>query len=315
MQQLRVDDFVGKPLVELLLPFAGKKLYTVTKRVTPQDPGYTLKLSREVQEAFPLLRTDGNDWTSLQAISDWIGDGPKFACPDPARCDAMQRIEVRLKLNELGLPFPRVMVVFPDDRFKPYTATLVAKLDEMMCLASFTKDHTQDIATLVGENEDPNWVIEWTLHKHKSDVELDEAVAVAKACRVALNCCLMLSGQIRFSDPHLVASDSRLAKEKTDRGARARKRLKVATAVCEFDQTVYVRHEGPEGRSGEKTGTGSEKCCHWRRGHWHTVAFGTGRALRKKMLFPPTLVRKDLFTGEQSKTTTTYRQEPPKTGP
>ena len=88
--------------------------------------------------------------------------------------------------------------------------------------------------------------------------------------RIAVNSCLALThygNHLNYLFPKELERDRQLASEDSERGRRARARIKLAVQVASFSQEVClhrvssrVRHDGGP--------TGSSKPCHWRSGHW-----------------------------------------------
>jgi hypothetical protein len=238
--------------------------------------------------------SDGCDFAGMLALSRWLVDGPKIAVPTAEQQEALAQVEVNLELYELVQPFPAVLVEL-SGRF---TSCLCFRYREdfaVYCLAS--ADHRDDIVTAVQQRDGE--AVEVTLNRYDEDCSSTAEEACA-AIRVAINYCMLLTGQCSVAParPAEVERDKRLAAGGGERGQRATGRLTVALHQLTIDQHVVLSRS--EGRSDGTSGR--EVRSHWRRGHWHTVVCGEGRTGRRRVLYPPVLVREDLFLGERSDT-------------
>lgn len=257
------------------------------------------------------LWTNGANVMGMWAVSTWIGQGPKVFLPTVQQQEILQHVDINLLLEDYSQPF-EVICIKVD--LPPYRAVVVHHYKTcrgdgkagITCVLH-SVDNLHDITTTIRrENE----IIEESLHRYDEDVKQD-TIQAAKALRIALNCCLCLSNHghhQRYLFPKELESDQRLEKENSERGERARKRISLAVQCVEFSQEVKLhRTAKPSDSDIPPIPTGRTMPTHWRRGHWHTVACGKGRVDRKRVLYPPVLVRADLFTGDMSNTATTYR--------
>lgn len=249
---------------------------------------------------------DGADAFGMLALSHWFADGPKVYTPSLGQCEALEQVELRIDLEHYRQPYRAIMVELPPGRYGPFVNALCAHHDGMVTILVSSGDHEHDICTTVGS---PDCPMEDSINKYSDDCAgmRDEAVP---ALRVALNSCLALAHfgcEKRRALQKQVESDRRLAAEDSDRGRRARVRLKTAVQVLSFTQTVDFRQRDEAGASGEAGHSGHEVSPHWRKGHWAMVPCGVGRAERRLTFRRPCMVRKDLFAGQASDTVATYR--------
>lgn len=256
-------------------------------------------------------RTTANDWTQFLACSRWLYDGPKVCRPCPERCEALQHIELRLRIDDLALPFPQLLVEFPPNTpgLAPFSSVMVSRVDgkngdKLLVCCLFTPGHRDDVLSVVMDRPAP-WVIDHSISTYGEECAdlKDQARA---ALRVAINCCMMLTGSLSHLLPVEVINDRRLARENSPRGRRARHRLSLAVQVASFNQELEFRRTEGSHPQGEPTGRTLGP--HWRRGHWRMQPCGTGRQDRKRILIPPVMVRRDLFVGNTSDTGVTYRE-------
>lgn len=304
----RVTEIFPRALVEALLPIG--RVEPPWLKLTDEGTKYGITFRSPPPDFLKDAPFRGKDWIHALLLSRWLAHGPKVARPSPARCDAMAQVEVRLQMDDLALPFPEILVELPDDRFAPFHRVLLGSFQDpgdpypMFAAACLSPDGKRDIINVIGQRFDPGWTVETTLARYEPDCE-EDAEASKLAVRVALNCCLTLSGTFRPALPAEEDRDRRLARENTDRGERARDRLRTSVQLADFDQEIaFSRTERRRTEPGEPTGRKMPP--HWRKGHWHTVCHGPSHSLRKRKLFPAVFVRFDLFTGDLSDTSVTY---------
>lgn len=254
----------------------------------------------------PLRRAwaDGSDALSMVAVSVWLIDGPKTFRPTAQQCRALEQIEVNINVKEYAQPYPAILIEPPAGMYGPFKAVLSYHLpaQNYVVLGLLSDDHTEDIVTCAKEDGNEMEVV---LNKFRPDSRkfAKEATAIY---RVAVNACLAL---VNFGchKTHLFAkqveSDRRLAGEQSERGAKARDRIKQAVSIVTFAQEVHLHdgdnpaHTGPQGGSVTP---------HWRRGHWRMQVHGPKNSLRKRVLIKPVLVRADLFVGDLADTSAAY---------
>lgn len=330
----RVTDLYPQGLIDALLPLGREQVPWAYLKTMGEKDGYSLytvilsppvylkrtaeklrQIAGELESGMTspagIGNTGGSSLMGLVNLSKWIASGPKIAHPGEERCEALSHIEVRLRVDEIALPFPHVMVELPPlPQFGPYCRVLVSKWEDprtgfpILATNTMSPGNDEDIISIIRDRDDiPNWCVENTLDKFEPGCEGVEHFSKV-ASRVGINTCLMLSGHFEAALPNDFLNDRRLAREHTERGKKARDRLTTAVQIATFDSSiVFKKSEGGHPR-GEPTGR--EVSTHWRRGHWRMQACGTGRAERKRILIAPVLVRKDLFVGDLSDTSTFY---------
>lgn len=243
------------------------------------------------------------DMIATYLLSRWLGEGPKVFRPTPEQTEALLQIEVGLTVEEVSLPYETLMVELS---VGPFKACILHKTptNTLLCYL-MSQGHTDDISTILANQAT---VVEDGLKKFHPDAA-DLEVEGHKAMRVACNAVLALTSyehHLRLLFPKEYEADRRLARERTERGERARQRVKQAVQVVEFTQEVKLHTtEGSSFSPGE--GTGASVTPHWRRGHWVMQAHGPQFSLRKRILRKPVLVRKDLFIGNVQNTSATYK--------
>lgn len=247
-----------------------------------------------------------HDLIVLWGGSHWLGNGPKFFLPTKEQCEVFENVDVNLTLAEYSQPFP-ALVVGTD--YPPYHATLCYhRPGHFLAGFALSKKEGMDSANVTLSDDS---ILEESLSTFPDERESKEVETQAYKCfRVAYNSALFLSNfghRLSLMFPKEVESDSRLAKEKSDRGERARQRLSLPVYRVSFEQNVSLTKRVVGGDKEDGPPTNRTVTTHWRRGHWAMQPCGTGRLQRKRIFRPPVMVRADLFTGDPSQTMTTYR--------
>ena len=252
----------------------------------------------------------GSDALSMKALSWWLLDGPKVFVPTKIQCQAMEHIEINLPVADYSQPYPAIMIDLRSMGYCPFESVLAchdfsgAHCVITCCINSH--DHLNDIATTVGRTD---CMIEESVRKFDANITEDESSLACKVLRIALNSCLALShygNHIEYLYPKEVDSDRRLAREYSERGKKARQRLSLAVQKISFDQEVRL-HRVVHKRVEPGEPTGREMPPHWRSGHWAMQPYGPTQSLRKRILRPGVMVRRDLFLGDDSDSSATYR--------
>lgn len=315
---MRPADLAPKLLLDELLRLAKTGNWI---EITPDEEDPSTFRSKIIPDTWikKIART-GADIVSMLGLSMWLRDGPKVFRPSREQCTALEQVEVNLAPNEYQQPFPSILV---ETDYPPFYSVLCSKPETFPSLA-FTlhsKDHLNDVTTTIrlGRYQSAA-TIEESLAKFDEDCRATAPVA-HKALRVAVNSCLALAHFGCHADylfPKEVESDRRLARESTERGQRAKTRLKLAVQQLSFDQEVRLhRTEKREHAAGEPTGREWTEP-KWRKGHWAMQPFGPqvkgedGKLHwkpenRKRIFRQPVLVRADLFVGDLADTQVTYR--------
>jgi hypothetical protein len=264
------------------------------------------RLFQRVKEMSAKLDYENNEACSLCSMwagGLWILDGPKIFRPTPDQCQALEQIEVKLALEDYAQPYPVVLIDLPDDRYAPFTAILCHQTpDRLLTFSLNSSDHEDDITTLITPQSP---TIEASILKFNADCEQYQAVA-PRALRVGLNSCLALANYGHYADylfPKQVQNDRQLGKEATDRGHKARDRVRQAIQLVRFNQEVILhRTKTVKREAGEPTGR--EMPTGWRKGHWAMQPYGPHSSLRKRILRRPVLVRADRLSPGQTISTT-----------
>lgn len=249
----------------------------------------------------------GSELFGTYALSIWLADGPKVFEPASDQCEAMENIEVNVHLSDYAQPYPATMIVLPRGRYGTFHAVICHYERKMLTCMLFSDGHLNDVTTTIAIDGRP---MEESIVTFDPSCDADGEVA-AKVLRVAINSCLCLVNY-GCDKRHLwkaaVEADRRLAGEQSERGERARERLRLSPQVLEFTQRVTLR-AAPSVDAGDVTyrNTGRTVRTHWRKGHWAMVACGRGRAERRRVLKRPCLVRADLFAGDASDTVAVYK--------
>lgn len=298
---MRVNELIPQILVDELLRVVKLDKDWVRWEDVAEN-GFDYRAYVTVPTKIKEFCTSGADYFSMKATSHWLYNGPKIFRPTKEQCAAMEQVDVNLLLEDYSQPYPAIMILLD---YQPFHSVLCYREEQILVCVLMSKSNIYDITSC---HHSRNQLIESSLSKFDPECKKYGAQA-NKALRVACNCCLALSHYGHHTDylyPQEAARDKRLARENTERGAKARKRLPLAVQQVTFSQEV-VLHKTESHCSSNGEGTGKEVSCHWRRGHWASQCYGPKNTLRKRILRPPVLVRADLFVGELSDTVTTYR--------
>lgn len=308
----QVEDVCPRPMRGELLRLAKRDRNWVKWKGLPDVPGeQPNRYTCEIQQNTWLrkLWSSGADGFSMLALSLWLVDGPKIFRPTQEQCLALEQIEVRLELNEYAQPYPALLIDLPGE-YAPFLSVLCHKDPAILNCCLVSQDHLHDITTTVAVDGRP---IEVSLQRYDDDCASLAAVS-ARALRIAINSCLALTNfgyQAELLYPKEAASDTRLARENTPRGERARDRLQTTPHLVTFTQEVILHHTEVRQASQESSEESRrEVTSHWRRGHWAMQSYGPSHSLRKRILRKPVLVRADklLSSGRDiSNTITEYR--------
>lgn len=257
-----------------------------TVELVPGTVEYQAKL-RAPTWLEPYLTT-GAEYLGAVADVAWVAN-PISAYMSEAQFQALSRVDVPLKLSEVELPFPTVLVEMPPGKTHDYVIAHRYS-EELLILKGASNDNRCDITTALFAR--PDRTVDEGLQKFDSTISDEEGEGMLAATRAALNFLLAMANfgcQCELLFPKDVERDRRLA-ARGDRAASGRLRRKPRLLTLARD--VVLHHE--EGPRPESTPTGREVSTHWRRGHWANQPHGPGRSLRKRVLRRPVLVRADL---------------------
>ena len=251
------------------------------------------------------LWKSGADAFAMKATSIWLVDGPKVFKPTKEQCLALEHVNVNLLLEDYTQPYPAILIQLD---YPPFTNVLCYKEEKILVCVLHTGDHLNDITTTVARTD---CFVEDSLVKFDEDCKADAKTAAA-ALRVACNACLALSNygcHAKYLFPKEAERDRRLAKESTDRGKRAKDRLRLAVQELTLDHVVTLHETSQHGTSELTAREGYSVSTHWRRGHWTMQCHGPGNSLRKRIFRRPILVRGDLLANDAfpPEVTTVYK--------
>lgn len=245
----------------------------------------------------------GADAFAMLAGSVWLLNGPKVFIPTLEQQAALEQVELRLHVSDYSQPFSALLVKVD---IPPFIGVTCYHDENLIVAVLHSVGHLNDITTTIVDKQVD--FIETSVCRFDNDCK-DSAPQASRALRVALNSCLALSNygcHCNYLYPKEVARDQKsVAKDRGDHGKHALKRLALAVQRVSFDNVVHLHRT--EGRQQTGETSGRSVGTHWRRGHWRSQHYGIGNTQVKQVLIAPVLVRADLFTGETSDTTTTYR--------
>ncbi len=308
----RVADLnLPADLINELLRVVGIRRDWVTWECFSDD---MYKASCNVKTWLSSAWVSGADAFNMLALSIWLHDGPKLFRPSLEQCQALEQVEVSLTLGDYRQPYPALLIDFPTVNqqgrrvsiYDPFTSVLCHHNEAgMLTCGLFSPGNREDITTTIKVDSRP---IEMSIQIYDEDCQ-QHAQTAGKAVRTAINACLCLVNYgclLNHLLPKEVKVDEVMARENSDRGARAKERLATAMKVLTFDQEIQLHHtERKCSEPGEPTGR--QMPPHWRRGHWRHTPCGTRRQERRLTFIRPVLVRGDLFGGDLSGTSTTYK--------
>lgn len=306
---MRATDLLSRPLADALLRLATDYPRWMEWEDGPHVGSYVARVARVVPLAryLPFHPVTGADVYSLYAASRWIVDGPKTFRPTLEQCQALEQVAVNIDLEDYTQPYPVLLVKLPPG-YEPFHAVMCHINDTgprpMLAFTLHSVGNQYDVTTTVGRSAAP---IEDSLVRFDPDCGDIQGVAPL-VLRVAANSCLALTHygcHAQYLFPHDVERDKHLAKESTERGERARGRVRRAEMLVAFRQEIQL-HATTTGSREPGEAVGVEKSTHWRRGHWAMQVCGHGRTERKRIFRKPVLVRADLFHEDLSATSVDY---------
>lgn len=266
-----------------------------------EDTGYERYTAGCVQPTWikPALAVD---WFAMLAASRWLGEGPKVFRPTRDQQEALGQVAVNLTLEDYTQPHPSLMVMLD---VPPFVAALTCHVEGRLLVSSLMSlDHENDITHTHLTN---GKIIERSLLLCDDDIAHLKGESL-RAQRIAINSCLALSHfgcHLDYLLPKEVEQDRFFARERGERGDRARTRLALAVQECKLDREVVLHRDRRHGEPGEPTGR--EMPFHWRKGHWAMVPCGVGKTERKRAFKRPCMVRADKLAVDASLITTEYR--------
>lgn len=295
---IRVQDILTESLIADLEFLASYPDPWVT--IQTSDEGFRITLKASLP---PFLNTiiannlnADNFHTHLvnyYGWSQWLKYGPKVVRPTNEQAESFANVDVRLAMTDYCQPFPAVYVETPTiDEFVGVMAYHHAEIN-MLMLTVLSRTGEWDVVTAVREHE--HATIEDFLCKLAPSIEANFHRPILLAQRICLNMLLALSNFGCKNEPLSAGTwrqDNSLARENSERGERARKRVRQALHRVDFQQHTVVRRSPAMGNSPEES-SGRTVGPHWVRGHWKSQRHGVGLAERKIIFVHPYLVHAD----------------------
>ncbi len=292
----RIDDVIRSPLMaEVLLRLSEYSMKYLCGepwlRIHHEEGNERYMVVPLLPEAYvrdirPVIAS-GADWLGLLAASMWLR-APRVARPTPEQAESFSQISIDLEVTDFSMPFDCMVIETPG--CEPFDAVIVYRMPGIMVLNLMTPDMTDDIVTTVRHVSGRNIEVAIGILDGTIDQALSEKSM--RAQRIALNMCLSLSNY-GFKDadanPTNASQDRVLAKEDSERGKRAKERIRrgVLRRVT-FNHDITIRRTQPHPEGSESNGRVHK--AHWVRGHWKMQPHGPQSSLRKRILIRPYLV-------------------------
>lgn len=308
---MRPQDLIGPNVYWQLTEMMGARSELVTYKMRQQDEGGGIEFFMDEAVCERVLSTNDDVWNHSQtyagllAVTRWLSDGPKMFLAKEHECLAMEAVDLNIDQADYQQPYPCIAVVFPRGMYDPFLGCLAFANDDI--LIGFLSAERCPVSAFVVRSYAKAVRMESMIHTFGENVRQWQEPG-SKAFRVGFNLCLALANfgcqaEILFKKDF--ERDQRLAGERSDRGARARRRVALAAQRLCFNQEVRLHKDERPAGGGEPLG--GSVTTHWRRGHWAMQPFGEKQSQRKRIFRKPVLVRADLFTGDMTKSSTTYR--------
>lgn len=314
---MRPTDLAPRELIEELVRLHRFDRDWLTIRPAPDDDNkYRVTIKDTCPTWISDLTNTGLERCEMLLLSRFFGDGPKVFIPTLRQVEVFEQVEVNLSAEEYTQPYEVMAVQLPPGRYLKFLYALVYKLDANPAIIitglmtgrslSLVGNQPNVITTIYGKR---GYAMEHYLSKYDDSCTEEEKKVCNLALRVACNSFLALANfgsRMDMLYPKEVERDASLAREKSERGERARRRLALAARQVSFSQEVKLyREEKQAGEPGQPTGASMP--CHWRRGHWAMTPCGPKHSERKRVFRAPVLVRADLFDGDTTNTSVTYK--------
>ena len=292
-------------LAKLDFPFATlQPLDFPTFRIDFHVPTFLKRLC-QVSQKEGEMDNSGGDAAGMVAAVAWIKEGPKIVRVRQDQYEALRHVDVNVELCDFKMPYPSLLVDLSEVEGSLHTSCLVHQPNpDILICHSMSKGNIDDVATVIRHR--PGVLTEESLERYDESLQ-NISVASCQTLRVSLNMALALTNfgcQARVVFPEEKRRDEKLAQEESDRGERAKARLRETPMEVDFTHEVRLYHR--EGGH-ESDPAGREVGFHWRRGHWAMQAHGPHHSLRKRIFRAPMMVRADLMTGEKAGGTVIYK--------
>lgn len=265
------------------------------------------------------------DLVGFYTLTKLFAGGIKVFRPTIEQCEAMANVDVEIDFADYRQPYPVICFEYPKEFGQKMAEKLGAKQFPTFTIchhdgksgainvsSSFSTSKEQIAGLLLPRGE---MTIEQALKRRAADDRDDreeEFTLAEMTQRIALNFCLLMANSKfikRWEDPKQVEKHKQMARANNpEKKARAQLFQLSDKEVIEFDQTVEFFGVEQDLRARQESNpTGRQMKAHWRRGHWRNQPHGPQLSLRKNVFIKPIMVRKDIFVGEVSDTTVTYK--------
>lgn len=267
---MRVTDFYPKEFADELLRIA-KIDKDWCKWEFLNDKEYHIDMRAPIARQMYRFARNGPEMFGAWAASRWLLDGPKLFRSTKAQQQAMEKVDVNILLEEYSQPYPAIMVELD---YPPFVSSLCFWNVNILVCSLHTKDHQNEIVTTVAKTDR---AMELSLLEFDDECKF-QAASASMALRIACNCCLALSHygcHLDYLLPKEVESDKRLGKEQSERGERARSRLKLATTSRRRLFSLSSLEKGPLGHAIARAESFAQKT------YFSTASFGSLRPFRR----------------------------------
>ena len=267
-------------------------------------------------------------------------EGLKIFRPQADNLEALEQMEIRVKLDEYQQPFPSLVIEFPEN----YTNKKIVKnpLPGLREDSGIIAEETHSPSFVIVHRDPGTKAILLCLYYNSTDVyttviyqnidiedsldrnfkgesydgslqSLEEEKKVSKDLfRTALNCILVMEEmgikKLGPDNPAYYAKlERRIKKSHPKHDEANRQELFAHPIIYSFDQNIKlynVEREHIYAPSDQHSGRTVKS--HWRRGCWVNQPYGPKQSLRKRIRRPPVLVNQKYFHGKVSDTTVTY---------
>lgn len=243
--------------------------------------------------------TWGNDVLCMESLAALCRDGTKVFTASAEQCEALEHVELRLRVEEYRQPYPAMLVRFPKEFVETISRDHGFTAPQMIGVRHYEKVNVlffhgifHDLGTrpegtadncLICVNSETRTIEEST--GKVLDSTDREAAGMRRMYRVAANLMLLLA-----DSAHRLVPSGGKTYEKARRTGRDRIELGTHVHNVVTDTVIIVRryeHSEP----GDGTHTSPRP--HWRKGHWRAQRHGEGNSLVKRIFIRPVFVRGD----------------------
>lgn len=250
------------------------------------DPFFISRLTCSLPPLIGRVRrtagSNGTDLAGLFSLSQWV-QCPRLVRPTAEQAESLSHVEVNIEVTDYAQPFPTMLVETPG--CGPFIGVLCHHwTPRIIILSCFSRGNRDDIVCCVRHVR--GRAIERSLEVLYGDIEhlLDHSKA---AQRVALNMLLSLMHFGHVESPLLpkdYAMDRMYAKEDSERGHKARRRVGEHLTKVDFPHQVIIRRGSP--RREEYNKTDRKVKPHWVRGHWKMQWYPSEQSHKRLLIRP-----------------------------